>query len=39
MDRMHGDHVVLKPYVAAIEEAVRRRKMTRRADRCGDEDS
>jgi glycosyltransferase involved in cell wall biosynthesis len=26
MDRMHGDHVVLKPYVAAIEEAVRRRK-------------
>jgi glycosyltransferase involved in cell wall biosynthesis len=26
MDRVHGDHVVLKPYVAAIEEAVRRRK-------------
>ncbi|MCP3471632.1 glycosyltransferase family 4 protein [Bradyrhizobium sp. CCGUVB1N3] len=26
MDRVHGDHVVLKPYVTAIEEAVRRRK-------------
>ena len=26
IDRVHGDHVVLKPYVAAIEEAVRRRK-------------
>ncbi len=26
MDRMYGDQVVLKPYVAAIEEAVRRRK-------------
>jgi hypothetical protein len=29
MDRMHGEHVVLKPYVTAIEEAARRRKMTR----------
>ncbi|MGX1319364.1 glycosyltransferase involved in cell wall biosynthesis [Bradyrhizobium sp. USDA 377] len=26
MDRMHGDHVVLKPYVAAIEEAIRRKE-------------
>ena len=29
MDRMHGDDVVLKPYVAAIEGAVRRRKKKR----------
>jgi hypothetical protein len=26
MDRVHADRVVLMPYVAAIEEAVRRRK-------------